>query len=222
MGPAETTQPIRILIVDDHPIVREGLLSVLAKQPDFQVCGESADLQTTIKLIDETKPHVITIDLSLQTGSGLELIRRVAQRNPSICLIVCSLHDESLYAERALSAGALGYVNKLEATATIVQAIRQVLNRRVYLSERMSERLAHRMLGKRRNTDRSAIESLSERELEVFQLIGIGKTTNEIAEKLNLGVKTVETHRRRIKDKLNITNSAQLARDATQWILENS
>jgi DNA-binding NarL/FixJ family response regulator len=212
---------IRILIVDDHPIVREGLSSLLSKQPDFKVCGEAADVQAALKLVTDADPHVVTVDLSLQSGSGLELIRRISKIDPSICQIVCSLHDEILYAERALNAGALGFVNKLEATGTIVKAIREVFERRVYLSERMSARLAQHMTGAVRQQKRQGIESFSERELEVFQLIGQGSTTSEIAVRLKIGVKTVETHRRRIKKKLAIKNTAQLAREATQWILGN-
>jgi DNA-binding NarL/FixJ family response regulator len=212
----------RVLIVDDHPIVREGLSSLLSKQPDFEICGEAEDVPTALRLVSETKPHVVTIDISLKSGSGLDLIRRISETNPSIRMVACSLYDETLYAERAMQAGALGYVNKHEATRTIVKAIRQVLDGKVYLSDRMSDRLAHRLIGGRgKKVDRPVVETLSDRELEVFQLIGSGLTTPEIAAKLHLGVKTVETHRRRIKEKLNLTNTAQLARDAAQWVLEN-
>jgi DNA-binding NarL/FixJ family response regulator len=214
-------RPIRILIVDDHPIVQEGLSSLLSKQPDFEVCGEADDAASALRLVDETQPHVVTIDISLGRGSGLDLIRRIAERNPSIRLVACSLYDETLYAERALQAGASGYVNKHEATRTIVKAIRQVLDGKAYLSDQMSERLAHRLIGARGKLERPAVETLSDRELEVFQLIGKGLTTPEIAAKLHLGVKTVETHRRRIKEKLKLANTAQLARDAAQWMLKN-
>lgn len=214
--------PTRILIVDDHPIVCDGLTSLLSQQPDFQVCGVSADIHDALESVLKTNPHVVIVDLSLKTGSGLELIRRITQINPVICLLVCSLHDELLYAERALKAGAMGYVNKGEATGTIVKAIRQVLDKRVYLSERMSERVAHRLLGRGRRPDEPGVASFSERELEVFQLIGQGRTTTEIATELSLGIKTVETHRRRLKEKLGITNTAQLARHAVHWILDNS
>lgn len=210
----------RILIVDDHPIVREGLSSLLAKQPDFEVCGEADDVPTALRLIDEAKPDVVTIDISLTNGSGLDLIRRVAETNSSIQMLVCSLHDETLYAERALHAGAMGYVNKHEATRTIVTAIRQVLDGKVYLSDRMSDRLTLRLIGGRPQLDRQMVDALSNRELEVFQMIGNGLTTAEIAQKMHLGVKTIETHRRRIKEKLNLTTTAQLAREAAQWAIE--
>lgn len=214
-------RPTRILIVDDHPIVREGLTSLLSKQPDFEICGEADDVPHALRLVAETKPHVVTIDISLNGGSGLELIRRITESDRSIKLVACSLYDETLYAERALNAGALGYVNKHEATRTIVKAIRHVLDGKVYLSDRMSERLALRLIGKRGRVERPTVETLTDRELQVFQMIGSGLTTPEIARKLHLGIKTVETHRRRIKDKLKLKNTAQLARDAAQWALEN-
>jgi DNA-binding NarL/FixJ family response regulator len=211
----------RVLIVDDHPIVREGLASLLSKQPDFVICGEADDVPTALRLVEETNPNVVTVDISLNSGNGLDLIRRISETRREIRLVVCSLHDETLYAERALQAGALGYVNKHEATRTIVTAIRQVLDGKIYLSDRMSERLARRLIGGQCRLERMSVETLSDRELEVFQLIGGGLTTAEIAGKLHLGVKTVETHRRSIKEKLSLLNTAQLAREAAQWVLEN-
>ena len=212
--------PTRILIVDDHPIVQQGLTSLLSQEPDFEVCGVTDDVPSAIKLVEKTKPHVVTIDISLASGSGLDLVRRIAKRDRSIRMLVCSLYDETLYAERALHAGALGYVNKHEATRTIVEAIRQVLDDKVYLSERMSERLAHRLIGGRVKDVQPAVESLSDRELEVFGMIGKGQTSAEIAKTLHLGIKTVDTYRCRIKQKLKLTNMAQLAREAAQWVLE--
>lgn len=214
-------QTTRVLIVDDHPIVREGLASLLSRQPDFKICGEAEDVRSALRLVEETKPHVVTIDISLKSGSGLELIRRIADVDRSIRMVACSLFDETLYAERALHAGALGYVNKHEATRTIVKAIRQVLSGKVYLSDRMSERLAQRLIGRRDKVELPVVDVLSDRELQVFQMIGKGLTTPEIAAKLHLGVKTIETHRRRMKEKLNLKNTAELARDAAQWVLEN-
>lgn len=214
-------QAIRVLIVDDHPIVREGLASLLSKQPDFEICGEADDVPNAFRLVEGTHPDVVTVDLSLENGSGLDLIRRISELDSSIRLVVCSLFDETLYAERALQAGALGYVNKQEATRTIVQAIRTVLDGEVYLSDRMSQRLAKRLIGGRHKLERPAVDRLSDRELEVFQLIGAGLTTPEIAQKLHLGIKTIETHRRHIKEKLNLENTAQLARDAAKWVVEN-
>ena len=219
--PSNVSQTTRVLIVDDHPIVREGLASLLSRQPDFEICGEADDIGSALRLVEQTRPHVVTIDISLKSGSGLDLIRRIADRDRSIRMVVCSLFDDTLYAERSLQAGALGYVNKQEATRTIVKAIRQVLRGKVYLSERMSEQLALRLMRGHGQVSGPEVELLTNRELEVFQWIGNGLTTAQIAEKLHLGVKTIETHRRRIKEKLNLTTTAQLARSATQWVLEN-
>jgi DNA-binding NarL/FixJ family response regulator len=212
--------PTRILIVDDHPIVVQGMSTLLAQEPDFEVCGTAEDVPTAINLVDKLKPQIVTIDISLNEGSGLELIQRIVKRDQGIRMLVCSLYDETLYAERALHAGALGYVNKHEATRTIVQAIREVLDDRVYLSDRMRERLAHRLIGGQKKDVRPVMDTLSGRELEVFQLIGQGCTSAEIAAKLHLGSKTVGTYRSRIKQKLNLPNMAQLSREAAQWALD--
>ena len=212
----------RILVVDDHPIVREGLSSVLAREPDLEVCGEAEDVPSAIKLVHETRPNVVTIDISLRNGSGIDLIRRIAKNDPTIRMVVCSLHNERLYAERAMRAGALGYVNKHEATEMIVAAIRRVLHGKVYLSDRISEQLAHRLIGGRGKEVQAALESLSDRELDVFRMIGNGLTSSQIARELHLGVKTVDTYRSRIKQKLKLANTVQLAREAAQWVLEQS
>ena len=210
----------RALIVDDQPIVREGLSSLLSKEPDFEVYGEADDVPTAIRLVDEIKPHLVMLSISLHNGSGLDLIRRIAKRNRSIRVLACSQYHECLYAERALHAGALGYVDKHEATSTIVKAIRQVLDDKVYLSDRMSERLTHRLIGGRGKVERPAVEMLSDRELDVFAMIGKGLTSQEIAGKLHLGVKTVDTYRSRIKEKLKLENTAQLVCEAVQSVLE--
>jgi DNA-binding NarL/FixJ family response regulator len=217
-----TSKPtIRVLIVDDHPIVREGLASLLSKQPDFEVCGEADDVQNAIRLVETTKPDVVTIDISLKSGDGLDLIRRVKEHDRSVRMLACSLFDETLFAERALHAGAMGYVNKQEATRTIVKAIRQILDGKVYLSDPMLDRLAHRLIGGRDKVERPVVDVLSDRELEVFRMIGDGLTLQQIARKLHIGAKTVETHKRRIKQKLRLENAAQLARNAAQWALKN-
>jgi len=210
-----------VLIVDDHPIVREGLASLLSKQPDFKVCGEAGDVRNALRLVDQTKPDVVTIDISLKEGDGLDLIRRIKAHDGSIRMLACSLYDETLFAERALHAGAMGYVNKHEATRTIVNAIRQILDGKVYLSDRMLDRVAHRLIGGCDKVERPVVDILSDRELEVFQMIGSGLTLEQIARKLHIGAKTVETHKRRIKQKLKLENAAQLARDAAQWALQN-
>lgn len=209
----------RVLIVDDHPIVREGLASLLSRQTDFEVCGEAGSVQEALRLVETTCPDVVTIDISLKEGEGLDLIRRIRKRDESIRMICCSLYEEALYAERALHAGAMGYVNKQEATRTIVKAIRQILEGKVYLSEGMGDRLAQRLVGRRDKVERPAVETLSDRELEVFRLIGSGLTTKEIARKLHVSPKTIETHCRRIKKKLDLHNTSQVIREATIWTL---
>lgn len=211
----------RLLIVDDHPIVREGLASLLASEADLEICGQAGTIPEALSIAEAVRPDLAIVDLGLEKGSGLELIRRFAACQPPVPAIVCSLYDESLYAERALRAGARGYVNKSQATQTIVRAIRRVLEGGIYLSDRMSERLARRLAGDTESLTRPLVSQLSDRELEVFQLIGNGFTTAEIAKSLHLGIKTIETLRRRIKTKLNLTNAAQLARDATAWVVEN-
>lgn len=219
-SPTTHHQTIRILIVDDHPIVREGLSSLLSREVDFEVCGEAGDIATALQQVEEKKPHIAIVDIALANESGLELIRRIAARDSTIGILACSLHDDTLYAERALHAGAMGYINKQEATATIVTAIRSLLGGKVHVSSQMTQVLTDRLYCKRGSVNQSPVESLSERELEVFRLIGRGLTTVEIARELHLGIKTIETHRRRMKQKLDVSTTAQLAREAAQWVLE--
>ena len=211
----------RILIVDDHPIVRRGLRELITPTPDLEVCGEAADLPEAIEQVRETHPDLVVVDISLKSGSGIELIKQIKAIDPGIKMVVSSVYDESLYAERALRAGAMGYVNKEEALDKIVEAIRQVLTGRVYLSGDMTSHMLHRSLGGEK-AERSSIENLSGRELEIFEMIGRGLTTSQIAGKLHRSVKTVEAHREGLKVKLNVSNSAQLTRAAVQWVLENS
>jgi DNA-binding NarL/FixJ family response regulator len=216
------TRPARVLIVDDHPIVREGLALLISSQPDLEVCGSAEDVATAGQLVDELKPDLAIVDLSLKGSSGLELIKRIKAKHLSVRILVSSIHDESVYAERALHAGAMGYVNKQEATRTLLGAIRRILDGRVYLSERMADRLLCRAVGGGERVEASPIESLSDRELEVFELIGQGLSTNEIAAKLHLSSKTVETYRDRIRLKLDLSTGSQLARHALLWVLENA
>lgn len=214
------TRRYRILIVDDHPIVRRGLRELMAGEPDLEVCGEADDAPAALRQIEATRPDVAVIDLSLKTGHGIELIRDIKLRDERIRMLVSSMHDESLFAERALRAGAMGYLNKQESPDKIIDAIRQILRGDVYLSPRMTARLLHRLVGGE-SLERCAVETLSDRELEVFQMIGQGLTTKQIAGKLHLSHKTIETHREKIKSKLNLKNSAELTRYATQWSLED-
>jgi DNA-binding NarL/FixJ family response regulator len=212
----------KVLIVDDHPAVREALIIRIAAQPDLEVCGEAADTAEALQLGAATGPDVAVIDIALKTGNGIDLIKRLKARNHAVRAIVWSMYSEDLYAERALRAGAMGYINKQHATSEIIDAIRQVLDGKIYLSAAMTEKLLKRAVGHPgQDSGRAPIDTLSDRELDVFRLIGQGRKTQEIAEQLHLSVKTVETYRDRIREKLGLTDGGGLARCALQWTLEN-
>ncbi len=215
------TRAARILIVDDHPIVREGLVAVLSRKPDLEVCGEAATIVDALALIDTLHPDLAIIDLSLSDGSGLDLIKRIKARNVSTKMLVLSMSDESLFAERALRAGAMGFLHKQEAREKLLNAIHQILDGKIYVSEAINSRLLQQVMIGNQPLQHSPITALSDRELEVFELLGQGLGSSEIAQRLHLGIKTVETHRQRIKGKLDLKNSLELVRHATQWVLEN-
>jgi DNA-binding NarL/FixJ family response regulator len=208
-----------VLIVDDHPLVREGLKGLIAEEADLAVCAETGSMRRAQELVREKQPDIVIIDLSLEDGNGLELIRRLKSHYPHIKMLVCSMRDESLFAERAINTGAHGYINKHEVAGHVIDALRQVLGGKIYLSPDVVERI---ITGFARNqpVTGSSIEELSNRELEVFWLIGQGRSTAEIAKQLNLSVKTVETHREKIKRKLGLTSAGELMRHAVQWDLE--
>ncbi len=211
----------RILIVDDHPAIREALAMRIGRHPDLEVCGEAADLSEALRLVADTQPDAAVIDISLKTRCGIDLIERIKERNDPVRILVWSTHSESLYAERALRAGAMGYINKDQATEKIVEAIRRVLEGKVYLSEAMTEAMLQRAVGQREEVTRSPLDALANRELEVFRLIAQGIKTAEIAEQLHVSVKTIETYRDRIRQKLDLSDGAELAHYATKWMLEN-
>jgi DNA-binding NarL/FixJ family response regulator len=208
-----------VLIVDDHPLVREGLKGLIAEESDLSVCAETGSMRRAQELVREKQPDIVIIDLSLEDGNGLELIRRLKSHYPQIKMLVCSMRDESLFAERAINTGAHGYINKHEVAGHVIDALRQVLSGKIYLSPDVVERI---ITGFARNqpVTGSSIEELSNRELEVFWLIGQGRSTAEIAKQLNLSVKTVETHREKIKRKLGLSSAGELMRHAVQWDLE--
>jgi DNA-binding NarL/FixJ family response regulator len=212
----------RVLIVDDHPAVREALAMRIGLQSDLEVCGEAADLSEALRLVADTHPDVAVIDISLKTGSGIDLIKRIKDRNDTVRMLVWSSHGESLYAERALRAGALGYINKDQATDKIVEGIRRVLEGKVYLSDVMIQTMLHRTVSRgREEVTRSPIDALADRELEVFRLIGQGVKTAEIANRLHLSVKTIETYRDRIRAKLDLSDGTALGHYATNWMQQN-
>jgi len=210
----------RILLVDDHPIVRHGMRQLIEAEGDLEVCGEASTSAEAISLSESTKPHLVLVDVSLEEGSGLELVKQIKAANPAIRMLVVSMHDETLFADRALSAGAMGYITKQRATKDLVSAIRQVLSGKVYLSERMTNRMLYRLVDGDEKGGESPIERLSDRELEVFELIGQGVSTKRIAERLHISVKTVETHRENIKRKLDLEENLELIRWAVQWVFE--
>ena len=211
-----------VLIVDDHPAVREALAIRIDRQRDLEVCGEAADMTEALRLVANLQPDAAVIDISLKSGNGLDLIKRIKDHNDRVRILVWSMHSESLYAERALRAGALGYINKDQATNQIVEAIRCVLQGKIWLSDTMTERILQRTVGaERQAVALSPVNALADRELEVFLLIGQGVKTADIAERLHLSVKTVETYRDRIRHKLDLDDGTQLAHYAAQWMLEN-
>jgi DNA-binding NarL/FixJ family response regulator len=212
----------RVLIVDDHPAVREGLAIRLTRQPGLEVCGEADDEGQALKLVATTDPDIVIVDISLKSGSGIDLIKRIRQRDDSIRMLVWSMHPDSLYAERAMRAGAMGYINKEQATDSIVEAIRQVLAGKIYLSEPISDRLLHRAVGGEPEAlERSPVEALSDRELETLQFVGQGLDRHQMAQKMHVSPKTVETYLARIKDKLGLESGRQLVQFAIQWVLDN-
>ena len=208
----------KVFLVDDHPLVREWLSQLIQREDDLAVCGEAEDTQEALNKIEETKPDIVVADISLKNTHGLELVKDLQARLPSLPVLVLSMHDESLYAERVLRAGAKGYITKQEATKKILQAVRQVLNGQIYISEKMAARMVHKMVLGRTDNQKSPIERLTDRELEVFQLIGRGQGTRRIATDLHLGVKTVESYRARIKEKLKLEDGTQLLQHAIQWV----
>lgn len=214
-------QQTTILIVDDHPLVRTGLGELLKHEADLKICCEASNLQEAFQFLRDSSPDVAIVDVSLPDGNGLDLVKRLRIRNPNTRILVLSMHDEALLAERALRAGALGYINKEEAAENIVAAIRRVLKGKTWMSRRMKEHLLSTGAARTPGSFDSPLDCLSNRELEVFELIGRGLGTGEIAGKLHLSVKTIETHRANIKKKLHIDSSGELTRRAIQWSLDH-
>ena len=208
----------KVFLVDDHPLVREWLTQLIHRENDLEVCGEAEDVPDAVARIEQTRPDIVIADISLKKTHGLELVKDLQSRLPSLPVLILSMHDESLYAERVLRAGAKGYITKQEATKKILFAIRQVLSGQIYVSEAMATRMLHKLVLGRQQEHSSPIERLTDRELEVFQLIGKGEGTRRIAEELHLGIKTVESYRARIKEKLKLTDGTQLLQQAIQWV----
>lgn len=212
--------PARIVIVDDHPLVREALATRIALQSDMEVCGEAATEDEAITLIGQTGPDLVLVDIALKSGHGIELVKQIKRHHPQVKTLVVSGFQESLYAERALRAGALGYLNKQESNEHVIDAIRTVLSGERYFSADVSRRLINQTLGGV-DASKTPIERLTDRELEIFRMIGEGLTSGTIAEQLFLSPHTIDTHRDNIKRKLGLSNAAELSRAAVQWLLEN-
>jgi DNA-binding NarL/FixJ family response regulator len=221
MAPEITPDPAslkrRIFIVDDHPLVREWLATLINQQSDLKVCGEAGSASEGLELITAIKPHVAVVDISMEGGSGIELIKNIKATCPEVAVIVLSMHDEMLYRERALRAGARGYVMKREATKTVLQAIRCVLEGKLYLNNKLARQMAGEFVERKPTATASPVELLSDRELEVFQLLGRGLGTRQIAEEMHVSFRTVQTFSARIKEKLNLSTGTELLRVAMRW-----
>jgi DNA-binding NarL/FixJ family response regulator len=211
------TDKIKILLVDDHPLVRDGLVNLIRQQPDLEICGEAGTEAQALEFIAANPPDVALVDLSLETGSGLELIKSIRASYPGVKTLVLSMHDESLYAERALHAGARGYIMKREATTKVITGIRAVHAGQLFISEKISTLMAEKFLGGHKNSSATSVEQLSDRELQVFELLGTGHGTRQIADQLHVGFKTVQAYHARIKEKLNLANATELMRAAVRW-----
>ncbi len=209
---------VNIYLVDDHPLVREWLTNLINQQPDLVVCGESADAPHALQEITATKPDVAIVDISLRQGSGIELIKNLKAVQPDVAVMVLSMHDERLYAERALRAGARGYIMKSETAKRVIMAVRQVLAGKIYMSEGLAAVFAEKFVDGRSACRRLRWRmQLSDRELEVFQLLGKGYETRQVAEMMKVSMKTVQAHCAHIKEKLKLTNAAELLREAVRW-----
>jgi DNA-binding NarL/FixJ family response regulator len=208
----------RILLVDDHAVVRYGIAQLINRQPDMVVCGEEEAASNALSAIGKLKPDLVIADISLKDSSGLELMRNIKAQYSGMPVLVVSAHDESIYAEIAFRAGALGYLMKQEALEKVLTAIRRVLTGEIYVSDSLAARMLQQQVRGKTDIHESPVKSLSDREMEVFQLIGQWKKTSEIAQELHLSIKTIEYYREQIKHKLNLKNSAELTQYATSWV----
>jgi DNA-binding NarL/FixJ family response regulator len=211
------TTKTKIFLVDDHPIMRQGLADLINQEKDLFVCGVAEDFQSGLSRINAEKPDLVVLDISLKGSNGIEFLKNLKVHHPKMRVLMLSMHDEALYAVRALKAGASGYIMKQETTDKILAAIRHVLKGEIYLSEKMGRKMMYQLVGGRADRTGSPMEDLSDRELEVFALIGQGHGTRQIAEELHLSIKTIESHRAHIKEKLNLKNATELVQHAIQW-----
>ncbi len=213
-----TAKPKRkVFLVDDHPLVREWLTNLINQQPDLAVCGETESAPRALQAIAAAQPEVAIVDISLKDSSGIELIKSLKLSHPDVAVLVLSMHDESLYAERALRAGAKGYIMKRETTRKVIEGIRQILDGKVFVSDSVKEALALLLVENKTRTPRTPVEQLSDRELEVFEMLGQGLGTRQIADALRVSIKTVQAYCARAKEKLNVRSATELLREAIRW-----
>ncbi|MEX2382709.1 MAG: response regulator transcription factor [Opitutales bacterium] len=218
--PTKKTEPghKKILIVDDHPMMREGLAQLISREKDLSVCGEAEDAAPALDAVEKLNPDLVLIDITLTRKNGIELIKDIHAIRPDLLTLVISMHDEALYAERVLRAGGSGYIMKQEGGKRIMQAIRTVLSGQIYVSEKVSSKILDIFSGRKSQTEAAPVQRLSDRELEIFHLVGEAKSTKEIAERLNISRKTVEVHKANIKKKLNLKTSYELVSYAARWL----
>ncbi len=214
--------PSRVLLVDDHAVVRHGLALLINNERDLTVCGEASDAGSALKTAEKLQPDLVVVDIALGDTDGIELIKQMHARWPTTRVLALSMHSENLYAERALQAGANGYLMKEEAPQEFLRALRQILSGEVFVSRQLEKRWLQRMRSGSHNLDRTPVETLSDRELAVLQLIGDGHPSREIAESLHLSIKTVQSHQEHIKQKLELANATELVRFATLWVHRES
>jgi DNA-binding NarL/FixJ family response regulator len=210
---------LTIAIVDDHPLVREGLAARISAQADMEVCGEADGIESAMEMIVAKRPALVIVDIALRDGHGIDLIKRIVAAGINTRMLVVSAYDESLFAERALRAGALGYINKQELQGKVVEALRTVLRGERYVSTAMAQRLIAQAIGSKAAA--GGMEALTDRELQIFQLVGRGKSTREIANELNVSVHTIDSHREHIRAKLDLRSGTELIQRAVQWHIEN-
>lgn len=206
-----------LFIIDDHAVVREGLAMVINQEPDMEVCGSADDGPVALQKLFDIKPDIIIVDLSLTTSDGLEVIKSVKARYDDMLILVLSMREEMVFAERCIRAGASGYVMKSEKPSIIIEALRKILAGKIYFSERMTEYVLNKAMNLKNCNDKDVVEALTDREFQVFQMVGNGLTTKQIAEKLNLSVKTIDAFRERMKHKLGLKNASELAQYAIKW-----
>jgi DNA-binding NarL/FixJ family response regulator len=221
MNPSTQFAKKKIFLLDDHPIVRQGLSQLINEQADLSVCGAAPDAASALEAMDELSPDLLILDISLDGPDGLDFLKRLRLRDGAPPVLVLSMHDESLYAERALRAGAKGYIMKQVATESLLAAIRKILSGGIYVSDGMAARVLNQFANRNGQTTRSPLADLSDRELEVFRLIGEGQGTREIAELLHVSVKTVESYQAHLKEKLCLRNSRELVQRAIHWVSTN-